>query len=172
MAVLGTACSGKADSITKVDGKKTFDKLSADDRKQLCTDFIAFGKKNRNPKADQEMSCKMSAVFDSGSSEDSADKKKACKESYDTCMSKPAKDEQPDEMDCKFLDEMKCDITVDDFIGCVREQIDAGKAMANEVSCDKLPDGDPTKYAMELIDKMSGGPKCKAVKDRCDKPKD
>lgn len=170
MVMLGSACSGKTDAITKVDGKKTFDKLTADDRKQLCSDLEAFGKKHRNPKADQEMSCKMTAVFEAGSSEDAAEKKAACKESYDKCMSQPPPEAKPDSIDCKFLDELTCNVTIDEFIGCVREQMAASKSLGAELSCDKLPSGDPSTHAMELVEKLSGGAKCKVIKDRCDKP--
>lgn len=162
------ACSKSGgEPLTKLDGKQTFDKLSAGDRTQLCTDLRRFGARYVDARRKQEHGCLVEAVTSTPSEGDDATLRAACTESYDRCMGEPTP-ELP-VLDCSVLDELSCDITIDQFSACVRAQMEGVRAFAASKPCATITHGDYMERSLALVDQLNGGPACQVISDRCKK---
>ena len=168
--VVLAACSG--DKVTSFDSAKQVSSLSGDDKKQLCKDVNSYRKKKVAAGDGQRIACGGEAIVAVMSAK-GADVKTKCKQAFDECMKKPAKDDG--DIDCDkqgMADQLaSCgDLSVGELSDCVKESVQMFADLAKEDLCASLDPEHPDSALDKLLDKMKG-PKCATMENKCGKKK-
>ena len=166
------ACS--SDKITSLDGDTVISALSADERKQLCSDFDHWADNNRVP-ANRRYSCALDALDPSRHDDKAAndsEAQQACRAFRDACNRRVRPDPKP--VDCaEFTDELAAcpGLTIREFDECTREDVANVKRIVEEEDlCVHYRKSFTTDdYLRFLRRDKSVGPKCRVMNDKCPK---
>jgi hypothetical protein len=122
------ACGG---AVTTVDGSKSTGTLSPTDQNQLCDDTYNYILANFSQNDIAKLSCGFQGM-----------NQPSCPQTYDTCVTTMTATEKPLPAvpDCTGFNQgvAKCNTTVDEYTKCLKEELDAVKAMeASFPLCDQ-----------------------------------